>query len=664
MNRKKNVITAFAVAIMCLVPLFSNAQIIQFEDVASDRATGDGGIGGGWGTAPIVDSETNEYAPLGNGFWVLAASAGLYLLVKSKKSRRTKTVMLAALALTLGTTQCHKSAETVNVSEDESSETKTIHISLTCGNGMGPKADIDVSSGNITWNLNDKVYVVYDGKLLSTDYLTVTQISSNPQWGTISGSIEVTEEIGENPTFTFYYVGSGVDFTPTASATSLTFDISDQSDGKDVGEYMVGRTASIAMEVSGDKYGPAVQNSAVFKPLSSVLRVKTDTDFGECQMNVTGNKALNQMEVDLGSPDALNCTHTADITFQGGADVAVSVMPATAESVSDEEAQEVVLVFTGNGKVGSLTMNYGIKPGRVYAKVLGSLTLPILVSSIEGVLPGAFSVDESRQVFFSPGNLQYIGSATKPYFKFADNQWNYIGGSYGSGQFTKTNYQKADRDLFAWGTSGYDNKYSYMISSKNGDYYRDNIAGTDYDWGQYNDIVNPSSEKTDPKGTWRTPTWDEWSYLLFTRKVKVNGVDKTPYLLCNVNGKYGLLVLPDNWDGSQYAEDFYGNVDETKYTFNESTTPTWSAMEAAGVVFLPAAGGRSHDGEADGDYAIRPSFVDKRGCYCSSTIHENGKTGKTIWFAIDASSNHVKEADQLIALGFSVRLVKDVASSN
>ena len=45
-----------------------------------------------------------------------------------------------------------------------------------------------------------------------------------------------------------------------------------------------------------------------------------------------------------------------------------------------------------------------------------------------GTIGGQFTVNASGdKVYFSKGNLQYIGSAATPYWKFADNQWNYLG---------------------------------------------------------------------------------------------------------------------------------------------------------------------------------------------------------------------------------------------
>ena len=45
-----------------------------------------------------------------------------------------------------------------------------------------------------------------------------------------------------------------------------------------------------------------------------------------------------------------------------------------------------------------------------------------------GAINGKFTINANgNQVYFSQGNLQYIGSAATPYWKFAEKQWDYLG---------------------------------------------------------------------------------------------------------------------------------------------------------------------------------------------------------------------------------------------
>lgn len=68
----------------------------------------------------------------------------------------------------------------------------------------------------------------------------------------------------------------------------------------------------------------------------------------------------------------------------------------------------------------------------------------------EGAVKGLFTINsKGDQVFFSKGNLQYVGDADPMYWCFAEQQWDIIGKEQeGSSSDIK-------RDLFGWATSGY-----------------------------------------------------------------------------------------------------------------------------------------------------------------------------------------------------------------
>lgn len=67
----------------------------------------------------------------------------------------------------------------------------------------------------------------------------------------------------------------------------------------------------------------------------------------------------------------------------------------------------------------------------------------------QGALNGLFSVGDNSYVRFSKGNLQYIGSASPRYWKFAVHQWDCIGANAQS-----NGSQNSNRDLFGWAMSG------------------------------------------------------------------------------------------------------------------------------------------------------------------------------------------------------------------
>ena len=264
-----------------------------------------------------------------------------------------------------------------------------------------------------------------------------------------------------------------------------------------------------------------------------------------------------------------------------------------------------------------------------------------------------FSVSDTQKVVFSPGNLQWSatngGSTPTTHtvadgtaagtWRFAPNQWDMVGWEGN----TKISYAETCAytgwiDLFGWGTSGYNNKYPYIESHRFSDYYGNtDIAGTNYDWGVYNAIYNPKTQTTDDPGTWRTLTKDECDYLLNTRPTASN----IRYARANVHGVNGLIIVPDNWSNSIYS------LNERLLIYQYINTSDWTKMEAAGCVFLPAAGNRDSDVRfigTDGYYWL--SSLDRVNCHAYG-LYVGTSEDRFLYYSY-------------IYKGFSVRLVKDV----
>ena len=253
-----------------------------------------------------------------------------------------------------------------------------------------------------------------------------------------------------------------------------------------------------------------------------------------------------------------------------------------------------------------------------------------------------FSVSATQKVIFSPGNLQYQAS-TKTW-RFAENQWDRIGNAKGNTTAAASRAAQSDWiDLFGWGTSGYNEKYPYMTSQTAADYVDTNdIAGTNYDWGK-----NAISNGGNKAGQWRTLTSAEWEYLLSTRKVTINSEQKASYGEGKVNGIYGLIILPDNWDGQVDAAFKYGSS-AWKNTYAESTSPKWTEMAAAGCIFLPATGYR---------IGTSVTYVSEYGYYWSATRYNNTSYSYYLKLASNTLAPLYKNYDR--SVGISVRLVKD-----
>lgn len=200
----------------------------------------------------------------------------------------------------------------------------------------------------------------------------------------------------------------------------------------------------------------------------------------------------------------------------------------------------------------------------------------------------AFSVSDTKKVIFSSGNLQYQPSTGK--WRFAEHQYDFIGEDNKNISATYTGWI----DLLGWGTGDEPAKVS--------------TSGDDYpvfsDWGT----------KVDD-GKWFTLSTDEWQYF----------IDHHANKWTTVNGVAGRLFLPD----------------DSKLSIDAG----WSDLEAAGAVFLPAAGYRS---------GANLYLVGSNGQYWASTPDGTGYADY-LFFYSDGGHTHT---DGRRFYGLSVRLVR------
>ena len=206
-----------------------------------------------------------------------------------------------------------------------------------------------------------------------------------------------------------------------------------------------------------------------------------------------------------------------------------------------------------------------------------------------GVLPGHFSINDTLQVQFSQGNLQYQASTDT--WRFAGNQYDYVGADNANISATYEGWI----DLFGWGTSGYNHGavcyQPWSISTSPYDYYAYGQAANHLysesgqaDWG-YNPISNGGNEEH----LWRTMTREEWTYLLSSR----NTSSGMRYAMASVNGVNGIILFPDEWDESiaPISGSSVNNMSGS-FSWNVISELVWSTMEYYGAVFIPAAGRR------------------------------------------------------------------------
>ena len=241
--------------------------------------------------------------------------------------------------------------------------------------------------------------------------------------------------------------------------------------------------------------------------------------------------------------------------------------------------------------------------------------VPLHISSEpieDNSLTGYFSVrgttndntigNDTYKVVFSRGNLQHEGDASSytTGWKFADRQYDFFGAS----NMASGNYDfGSSQDLFSWSSAN--SRYGLQTF----DWWYDDgdwrAGETFVDWGA--NVISG-----DAANTWYTLTSEEWYYLLHYRvgrtgddlrgKARITGIMDHPGV-ATLNGQHrttieGFILVPDDWtdDDIPSGLSFVPASNNDTTTHNIYTVAQWARMEAAGAMFLPAAGYGDRDG--------------------------------------------------------------------
>ncbi len=139
----------------------------------------------------------------------------------------------------------------------------------------------------------------------------------------------------------------------------------------------------------------------------------------------------------------------------------------------------------------------------------------------------------------------------------------------------------------------------------------------------------------------------EWTYLIVTRDADKEQRDA----LGTVDGKKGLILLPDNWVQPNDVPAFQPITEGAHYNLNIYDAEQWEKMEDAGAIFLPCQGygfdtESGHTVEDEGDHGV----------YWACDQH-SGSEGKCLRFYEGTihDMNHGSKQNY-----YSVRLVRDV----
>lgn len=279
---------------------------------------------------------------------------------------------------------------------------------------------------------------------------------------------------------------------------------------------------------------------------------------------------------------------------------------------------------------------------------------------IPGLLTGKFTINgDGDQVQFSQGNLQAkiasyaSNAATASEWKFADSQYSYIGNAAGNNSFAVDTWV----DLFSWvGNSADNDTYGLITFGSSSQANHGNVTSESLktDWGK---LAISNGGNTANSG-WRTLTGGysgEWNYLLKTRTTggTVFGTVQARYAYATINtdvdgGVNGIILFPDGVNIASTEVATAGIVNDDTAWGTKCTSAQWTALEAKGCVFLPAAGYRYYGPTVD--------KVSVEGHYWSSSGSYETYASKV---KFDSSFLQVKSDDRYY--GSSVRLVRDVA---
>ena len=341
---------------------------------------------------------------------------------------------------------------------------------------------------------------------------------------------------------------------------------------------------------------------------------------------------LSQFINDLGLNDVITVNNNAYNQIKNVYNPTDPLDAANKAYVDSALAAEVAAL---NARIDSLNNTYN-----TYIDSVNNRIYQLEHPRVKGALPGIFSVGANTKVNFSQGNLQYRPRIKT--WRFAVNQYD-VAGAANNNVYMQA-YCSDWIDLFGYGTSGWDGgagRYMPYETTTNNTEYTEDPNGNDLtefyanaDWGYYNPIINGGNQTA----LWRTLTSTEWTYLLTLRPnaAQLKG-------MATVENTPGYVLLPDDWtcpSGLTFVNS------DSSYTSTVYNAANWALMEAAGAVFLPAAGQRTSSNTTN---------VGTAGNYWT-TSHVNGTTGYTFHIAPNANAmrNNVT-----YSTGCSVRLVRE-----
>lgn len=598
-----------AMALVAIFPTTMNAQRSRSDGFFSGSLDNNDDRTDGINVEGISNYGIGEEVPLGSGLLIMVAAGAGYAVSRSRRNYRTDrssqtyrhgAALLLVLAMTLTFTNCKKKVETI-----QNIPLNGMQITLNVDGGskviVDPTGHTDPNYATVTFESGDLMYVGNNGK-----YCGYLEYDGENKY--FSGTINPTST-DDTDYLHFYFMGNkGVKSEP--SSVSIT----DQSEKYPVISYAHSKELYSSSRTS---YSAKLQNYCAI--------VKFTTPDIEGDITITGMN--NTVTVNFGANNAADATGINNNPYtpsKSGSGEIILHKVYNEENKSYTERWAILLAQSEVTTAKASASGYFESSNFTVHEIAnnGYYSTGIGISLEARYILQVFSVAADRTVNFSKGNLQYKKSTGK--FSFMEQQYSIFETSSVGTDYSNYNIVS----LFGWGTSGWNRSGAtyyqpYNTIKADASYGPPVIAASltgDYanaDWGVYNRYDNQNKIECGGNHAWRILTVEEMNYII-SREKTIGESSVLLHGLATVHGTKGLILLPDNWDGSVDASFAYGHRGWGK-TYNGSSSPTWSEMESAGAVFLPCAGYR--------DDATTFNHVGATGYYWTSTGNPNTNDG-------------------------------------
>ena len=519
--------------------------------------------------------------------------------------------MLIALSTMLLTTACSSEDDVVNNTENIANKGYELPVTVNVtrqGDDGATRASLNETTHKLEFSTGDQLFVSgedvsdggagkFAGRLTwqSGGTFSGTITTENPYSGTADALFTAANEV----TATLLPYGYG-----TYDYLSIKLNNGYDAVLKQTAAKSIVTSKKLAVEQLSLESGSYTSGTGfTLLPLNAILN-----------FTIGSSRASYPVEVKLKDNVSLTISENVTTSSSGLATFAVGVSGTTDLNGLSLTVDGKDITLANSSKV--------LEAGKIYN-----------ITRIPWSINGLFSVSATKKVVFSKGNLRCMKSGESWAWSFFSNQYDYYNA-----------YNENNWDKFCWvGASGALNsepdKWGISTSMANSDFGTNDDDKLKSDWGYR-------------IGTgWRTPTNDEWTYLLKTRDGATS-----KYGFATVNGVYGIIILPDVFVDPRRNmnddTDYFVGKAPSNYGYNRNVYDSdgWADMEKNGAVFLPAAGDRLgvefYDAGTDGDY-------------WSSTAAPTSDFSNAYRMSFVSNSLSIGNSKSSRSYGLSVRLVRD-----